>query len=149
MLGFILYNAKDSCSKTVSYLKTKHEADLFTIELKAKEHFEKEVEKVREYERKQNEKTVRSLEKAKQREIELSNHIRNTDATVDRLHNTIRDLNTRVSNSSREAESRLRIAQQVSLEECSNALTEMESDANRLANTIREFDERWPNQIKE
>lgn len=147
VLFFFLSNSEDKHKKELELERSRYKEEKALIEKRHLDSLNKEIQKVQEYEKAQHQKTLDSLEKAKKREIELSKHISNTNDINDRLRNTIRTLNTEVSNSSREAESRLRIAQQVSFEQCTTALREVESDAIRLSNTVREFDERWPDQI--
>lgn len=144
VLLFMFVTQEERNNLEVEILKERHSRLLEEQEKKSLIAYNKELEKVRDKEKQEQKKLIESLERAKQREKDLSNHIRTTDDVVDRLHDTIRRSYSNTNTYTREAEDRLRIAQQVSLQECTAALRDLESDAIRLANTVREFDERWP-----
>ena len=141
--------------KEISLLKAKYENKLQKVELREKQKraeeqsqilkkYEYELQQTKEIEQQRYQKSLKALEDAKLREKEITNNLIASNNANERLHNTIRDLGERVSQDSREAESRLRIAQEVSFKECTERLREMESDSNRLANQLKQFDDSWP-----
>lgn len=164
-LTFLQFNS----SSKVSDLKERHNREILAIKDKCERDLEKttlkslkerneekrveleETKKVeihyRGVEQERYDNAMRALQNAKQREKEIHADLIATANDNEQLHNTIRDLSSRVSKDTREAESRLRLAQQVSFQECTTRLKEMESEANRLANQLKEFDEAWPKDI--